>query len=190
MFNGNQFKWKRGPWVHQNTSPWGKNESSYSSQNRDQPVTGTQTVQTGRGGGGLLTGQSEIDREGMERRDRHSLTLLPCDCSLCKVRGPAEGRQMQTKRRGKGGGREWDDVRKEEKSTWVARLPMKTSEREVGCDRLDRAPGVWPSIRRSHTQSGPDTAVSSTSTHTQTHHSAVHPPIFLLNRACDSTNNQ
>lgn len=103
---GPNFRWKSGHWVHQDPSPWGKNELSYSSENRDQPVTGTQTVQTGRGGGGLLTEQSEIDREGMERRDRQSLTLLPSDCSLCKVRGLAEGWQMQTKRGGKGGGRE------------------------------------------------------------------------------------
>ncbi len=73
---GPNFRWKRGHWVHQNTSPGGKNETSCSSQNRDQPVTGTQTVQTGRGGGGLLTGQSEMDQEGMERRERHSLPLL------------------------------------------------------------------------------------------------------------------
>lgn len=88
-----------------------------------------------------MTGQSEIDREGMERRDRQSLTLLLCDCSLCKVRRLAEGRQMQTKRRGKGGGREWDGVRQEEKSAWVASLPTKTSERGGGVRSAGRSAG-------------------------------------------------
>ncbi len=39
--------------------------------------------------------------------------VCPCYCSLYKVRRLAEGQQMQTKRRGKGGGREWDDMRKD-----------------------------------------------------------------------------
>ncbi len=32
---------------------------------------------------------------------------------------------MQTKRRGKGGGREWDDMRKEVKSAWVELVSSK-----------------------------------------------------------------
>lgn len=73
---GPNFRWKSGHWVHQDPSPWGKNELSYSSENRERSAghRDTDSADGARGRGSI--DRTERDRprgNGKERQAESDL---------------------------------------------------------------------------------------------------------------------